>query len=77
MNALKKANAKYIAAIDEGELAIRMAEAALNMRRPPGMTTAEVLAAFPADWGQAFHDAARAAMIYWSECIDGANRADT
>lgn len=61
-----------IAAIDEGELAIRMAEAAIGMKRPPGKTTAEVLDSFPADWGEAFGRAARAAMLYWGECIDAA-----
>lgn len=66
--------AKFIAPIDEGELAIRMAEAAIGIKRPPGKTTAEVLDAFPADWGEAFHRAARAAMEYWRECIEAAQR---
>jgi hypothetical protein len=65
--------AKYIAPIDEGELAIRMAEAAMEITRPPDMTVAECLDSFPADWGEAFRRAARAAMRYWQECIKNAN----
>ena len=68
------ASIKYVVEIDEGELAIRMAEAAIRIKRPPGKTTAEVLDAFPADWGEAFRRAARAAMAYWKELIDEANR---
>lgn len=71
---LQTANTKYIAAIDEGELAIRMAEAAMGVERPPGLTTAEVLDSFPADWGDAFRCAARAAVNYWQECIGKADR---
>lgn len=67
-----EAKRKFVAQIDEGELAIRMAEAAIGMKRPPGMTQAEVLDAFPTDWGEAFHRAARAAMVYWKECLDAA-----
>lgn len=70
----EKVKAKYISPIDEGELAIRMVEAALRIKRPPGETAAEVLDSFPADWGEAFHRAARAAMLYWQECIEAANR---
>lgn len=72
--AMDKAKAKYIAPISEGELAIRMAEAAIGMKRPAGKSVDECLASFPADWGQAFQRAARAAMTYWGECIDGANQ---
>jgi hypothetical protein len=60
----------HVTEIDEGELAIRMAEAAIGIKRPPGKTQAEVLASFPADWGAAFSRAARAAMKYWGECIE-------
>lgn len=63
---------KYLAEIDEGELAIRMAEAALRIKRAPGKNTEETLASFPADWGQAFLDSARAAMEYWKECLEKA-----
>jgi hypothetical protein len=65
---------KFIAEISEGELAVRMAEAAIGIKRPPGKNVDECLASFPADWGEAFLRAARAAMNYWGECIDTAKR---
>lgn len=74
MNPLSKAKAKYIAPIEEGELAVRIAEAVIGMKRPPDMTTAQVLASMPENQGVEFLNAARAAMGYWRECIDGANR---
>ena len=74
MSALEKAKAKYIAPISEGELAVRMAEAAIGIKRPPGKSLEECLASFPADWGEAFLRAARAAMTYWGECIDDARK---
>ena len=74
MSALDKAKRKYVAEINEGELAVRMAEAAIGMKRPPGKSLEECLASFPADWGEAFLRASRAAMNYWGECIDAANR---
>lgn len=74
MRPLQKAKARYVAQIDERELAVRMAEAAIGIKRPAGKSLDECLASFPADWGEAFHRAARAAMGYWKECIDAANR---
>jgi len=74
MSTLGKAKAKYIAEISEGELAIRMAEAAIGIRRPSGKSVQECLDSFPADWGEGFLRAAKAAMNYWIECIDGANQ---
>ena len=69
---MTRVKAKYLAEINEGELAIRMAEAAIGIRRPPGKTIQECLDSFPADWGEAFSRAANAAMNYWAECIDSA-----
>lgn len=74
MSALEKTNAKWIAEISEGELAIRMAEAAIGMKRPAGKSVQECLDSFPADWGEAFGRAAKAAMNYWAECVKDANR---
>jgi hypothetical protein len=66
--------AKYIIEIDEKELAIRMAEAAIEIKRPIGKSVQQCLDSFPADWGEAFLRAAKAAMNYWSECIDDASQ---
>lgn len=74
MTSLEKAKARYVAEISEGELAIRMAEAAIGMKRPPGKSVQECLDSFPADWGEAFLRASKAAMSYWAECIESANR---
>lgn len=63
-----------ITAIDEGELAVRMAEAAIGMKRNPKWATEEALANFPADWGDGFLRAARAAMDYWRECLEKAQQ---
>jgi len=64
---------KYVAEIDEAELAVRMVEAAIGLKRPPGATARETLA--DADWGPAFERAARAAMEYWQECLVQMNEA--
>lgn len=64
---MKRAN--YIAEIDADELAARMAEAVLRIKRPPGKSAKEALADTPADWGPAFQRGATAAMEYWRECI--------
>lgn len=65
---------KFVAEINEGELAVRMAEAAIGIKRPPGKSFEECLESFPADWGDAFHRAARAAMEYWGECIEAGRK---
>lgn len=72
--AAAKGKTVAIAAIDEGELAVRMAEAAIGIKRNPGWTTEEALANMPADWGEGFRRAASAAMEYWRECLDAAKR---
>lgn len=74
MNALTKSHTKYIAPISEAELACRIAEAAVGIKRKPGLSAEEAIATMPHDWGPAFRNAARAAMEYWSECIQDANR---
>lgn len=74
--ALRKAAKKYIAPIDEAELAVRMCEASYGLRRPPKSTAAQALDAMEPDSRNGWRRAARAAMTYWAECIAGANRGD-
>jgi hypothetical protein len=74
MSALEKAKEKYIASIDEAELAVRLCEACYGLHRPPGMTVAQALAAMEPDSREGWRRAARAAMEYWNECITSANR---
>ena len=72
--AKQKGKLVAIAAIDERELALRMAEAAIGIKRNPDWTKDQALAAMPADWGDGFRRAARAAMEYWRECLDAAQQ---
>jgi len=63
----------FIAEISEAELAIRMCEAAINGKRPSGMTAEEALDLLGED-RDAWRRAARAAMEYWRECIEQSQR---
>jgi hypothetical protein len=73
-DALEKAKARYIAPIDEAELAVRICEAQNGLKRPPGSTARQALDGMEPKSRNAYRNAARAAMTYWKECIDGANR---
>jgi hypothetical protein len=61
---------KYLAPIDEAELAVRIVEANYQMRRPAGFTARQALDAMDPDARAAIQRAARAAMEYWRECIE-------
>jgi hypothetical protein len=69
MSAGKKVKAKFVP-IDVAELAIRMCEANYGMRRPPGMTGSQALEAMESDVREGWLRSARAAMDYWTECIE-------
>lgn len=71
--ALTRATAKYIAPIEEAELACRMFEAAGRLRRRLGVTAAQALEALGEEDCASWRRAARAAMDYWRECIAKAN----
>jgi hypothetical protein len=66
-----KVRAKYLAPIDEAELAVRMCEASYQLKRPPGLTAVGALKAMEDDSRDGWRRAARAAMEYWRECIEG------
>lgn len=72
--AKRRTKAAFIAPIDEAELAVRMIEAAGQMRRPPGATARDVLAGLDVEDEEMWHRAARAAMLYWVEMIDAAQQ---
>ena len=61
---------KFIAEIDEAEMAVRIAEAMLKMKRPPGLSAQAALASMPDGEEENFARAARAAMLYLQECVD-------
>ncbi len=69
----EKTKAKYVAQIDAAELAVRLFEAAMGLKRPAGMTAAQALGTFPEEDRRAWLNAATAAMSYWQECINEMN----
>ena len=69
-----RAVAKFIAQIDEAELAVRIGEALMGLTRPEGATAEQTLDGTDADIRAMFRAAARAAMEYWGECIRAAAR---
>jgi len=73
--ALKKSTARYVVTVSEVELAVRLAEAMNQMKRPPGSTAARALETMDDDSREAWRRGARAAMEYWCECIANANSA--
>lgn len=68
-SALKRKAASFIAEISEAELACRIAEAVLGLKRPPGQTAEQAMDGMD-DAGLAFRHAARVAMDYWRECLN-------
>lgn len=70
-----------IAQIDEAELTVRIAEACFNMNRPDGMSAEDVLNGMENSTDpmqiNVVNDmkrAARACLLYFKECIEGAER---
>lgn len=56
------------------ELALRIAEGCLGMKRPMGVSADEGLAYFPEDARQGFERAAQKAADYIAECIQNGQR---
>jgi hypothetical protein len=61
---------KFIAEISEAEMAVRIAEAILGLKRPPGKSAAEAMDAMPEGARDDFLRAARAAILYVRESIE-------
>lgn len=76
---VEKIKTKYIMPIEEAELACRILEALIAVGegrvipRPDGLTAEQSLDASDPIVAEMCRHAARAAMIYWSECIANAN----
>lgn len=70
----QKVKAKYVAPIEEAELAVRICEAVNGLKRPPGSTAFQALAGMEPEDRAAYRRGAMAVMEYWRECIEGANR---
>lgn len=73
---LNRTKAKYVAEINEAELAARIYGAITETHPPDGKTWVEALAILDDDERSSALRAARAAMIYWSDCITNANRSN-
>lgn len=56
--------------VDQNELALRIAEACLDVQRPPQMHPADALAVFGIEEKKNFLKAAAVAEKYISECIE-------
>jgi hypothetical protein len=54
--------------LDQYELALRMLEAAVGFRRPPGLSAQEALTYAPDNLRHAYLRAAQAATVYFVEC---------
>lgn len=72
--AKERTKALFVTPIDEAELAVRMIEAAGRMKRPPGAAALEALAGLDQEDRDRWQRQARAAMLYWKECIDAAQQ---
>lgn len=79
MEHAEKVKAKYVAPVSEAELACRIIEAMMAVEqgkpvpRPLGMSPEQALAISDPVMADMGRHAARAAMIYWAECISKAN----
>ncbi len=70
----EKIKAKYVTPIDPIELAIRMLEAAMQVRRPQDVSAATAFFGMDKQDQDAWLRAANAAMNYWGECINDMQR---
>lgn len=80
-NPAKKAAHALVAEIDEAELAVRLAEIAIELKRPPGKTAQECMDDLKFKAGMSgqpeamkvvydMQKMARAAIMYFGECVN-------
>lgn len=63
---------RFVAEIDETELAARVMEAAIDLSRPPGMSAAQALSdaeRTAPGMAASFRHIAQAAIAYFAECV--------
>ena len=63
-----------IAEIDPNELACRIAEACMNIRRPAGVSAKQALDSLDQEAAIDFRKAARSAATYIAECINSGSQ---
>jgi hypothetical protein len=71
---MKAAGLALVAEVNETELAIRIIEAMVGLKRPEGWTLGQVVAATEPASMMFARAAARAALGYVAECLEGAER---
>lgn len=71
MNCTKDKVKKLIAEIDPNELACRILEGAMGLRRPAGTTAIQALSELDPEARAGMYQAAANAAKYISECVDG------
>lgn len=72
--ALRRATEKYITPMSEAELACRIIEAMIEVKRPPGATPEQALASVDGDLIAGARRAARSVMEYLAEQIANGSR---
>jgi hypothetical protein len=65
---------KFIIELDQKELAVRLLEAAGQMKRPPGKSVQECLDDAPPEIRDQIFRMSQAAMIWFGECCDKMER---
>jgi len=68
----KRAAERFVAEIDETELAARVMEAAIGLIRPPGISAAKAMAdaaRSQPETAASFRKIARVAIAYFGECV--------
>lgn len=66
--------AKFIIELDQGELAVRLIEASLEVSRPPGKSVSQCLAGVPDVEFRQFLRMADAAIAWFAECSNKGTR---
>ena len=70
MSDVKKKLVALVAEADPNELACRIAEAAIGVKRPKGVTAHDAMKVFPDEERAGFYKAAERATEYIIECIN-------
>lgn len=71
---VKKRTLALVSEIDPCELAVRIAEAFSEMKRPEGATAREAFDGMDDEIGKAYFRAARVAVEYIAECINAGRK---
>lgn len=73
MNAIRERTAALVVEIDSAELAVRIGEAMMGVKRPVGATAAQTLDGTEPDMRAMLMEAAAAAAGFLLECVNAGN----